>query len=46
MRREVKWFGLRQVVLVEGGGGIEQRRLQGMDVMYGRWLGWRVKDSI
>ncbi len=40
------WFGLRQVMLVEGGGESEQRRHQGMDVTCGRWLGRRVEDNI
>ena len=37
------WFGLRQERLVEGDGGSEQRRHQGMDVMCGKGLGsaWR-----
>ena len=37
------WFGLRQEMLVEGGGGSEQRRNQSMDVMCWKGLGsaWR-----
>ena len=27
------WFGLRQEVLVEGGGGSQQRRHEGVEVM-------------
>ena len=40
------WFGLRQERLVEGRGGSEQRRHQGMDVTSGRWLRRRVEDNI
>ena len=39
------WFGLRQEMLVEGGGEGEQRRHQGMDVTCGRWLGQQVEND-